>query len=239
MSNYYEDVYLKRLNRYGTDYQSRVQAQREREFEGKLLKSVYRVDFEYDGETHPGTLERYKQDESELTQYLLTRVSLNLPNGTVLLIPDKNLELQPWLVFWLESVKASGYNRYIVLKMTHFITWRDRNRNEQRTWCYFHGSGDSALKETIKAAGAVYVEDNNSRFIVMPLNENLHKDDYMEIGEGNLKEAYRVTGYDIHSTPGVQYVTVDPMYIKDSTPAPSKKPGDNSDDYFWLNGGED
>ena len=72
MSNYYEDVYLKRLNRYGYDYQSRVQAQREREFEGKLLKSIYRVDFEYDGETHPATLERFKQDETELTQYLLT-----------------------------------------------------------------------------------------------------------------------------------------------------------------------
>ena len=45
MSNYYEDVYLKRLNRYGYNYQSRVQAQREQEFEGKLLKSVYRVEF--------------------------------------------------------------------------------------------------------------------------------------------------------------------------------------------------
>ena len=58
MSNYYEDVYLKRLNRYGYDYQSRVQAQREREFEGKLLRSVYRVDFEYEDEIHPATLER-------------------------------------------------------------------------------------------------------------------------------------------------------------------------------------
>ena len=57
MSDYYEDVYLKRLNRYGYDYQTRVQAQREREFEGKLLKSVYRVDFDYNGEKHPGTLE--------------------------------------------------------------------------------------------------------------------------------------------------------------------------------------
>jgi hypothetical protein len=58
--SYYNDVYLKRLNRYGLDYQSRVQGQREREFEGKLLKSIYRVDFEYEGETHPATLERYK-----------------------------------------------------------------------------------------------------------------------------------------------------------------------------------
>ena len=237
--SYYEDVYLKRLNRYGTDYQSRVQAQREREFEGKLLKSVYRVEFEYDNETHPATLERYKQDETELMQYLLTRVSLNLPNGTILMIPDKDLELRPWMVFWMESIKASGYNRYIVLKMTHYITWRDRNKNEQKAWCYFHGSGDSAIKETIKASGAVYVEDSNVRFAVMPVNENLRKDDYMEIGEGGLKEGYRVTGYDIHSTQGVEYVSLDPMYIRDNTPAPEKTEKDNSDDYYWLNGGED
>ena len=171
--SYYEDVYLKRLNRYGTDYQSRVQAQREREFEGKLLKSIYRVDFEYDGEIHPATLERFKQDETELTQYLLTRVSLNLPSGTILMIPDKDLVLQPWLVYWLESIKASGYNRYIVLKMTHQITWRDRDKNEQTSWCYLHGSGDSALKETLKTVGAIYAEDDNSRFVIMPLNKSV------------------------------------------------------------------
>ena len=235
--SYYQDIYLKRLNRYGTNYQSRVQAQREREFEGKLLKSVYRVDFEYDNEGHPATLERYKQDETQTLQYLLTRVSLNLPNGTILMIPDKDSEFQPWMVFWLESVQASGYNRYIVLKMTHYITWRDSDENDQHSWCYFHGSGDSSLKETMKTSGAIYLEDSNTRFAVMPLNDTLHKDDYLEIGEGNLKEAYRVTGYDIHSTIGVKYVSLDPMYIKDTTEAPEQKPEDNSEDYFWLNGG--
>ena len=236
--SYYEDVYLRRLNRYGNDYQSRIQGQREREFEGKLLKSVYRVDFEYDNEMHAATLEVYKQDQTQTLQYLLTRVSLNLPSGTILMIPDKDSELKPWMIFWLETVKAAGYNRYVVLKMTHYITWRDRNGNEQETWCYCHGSGDSALKETIKASGAVYLEDSNTRFAVMPLNENLKKDDYIEVGEGALKEAFRVTGYDIHSTEGVEYVSLDPMYIKDQTPAPEQKPEDNSDDYFWLNGGE-
>ena len=236
--SYYENVYLKRLNRYGIDYQSRVQGQREREFEDLLLKSIYRVEFEYDNEKHPATLERYKQDDTQLLQYLLTRVSLNLPNGTVLMIPDKDQELQPWLVYWLESIKASGYNRYVVLKLTHFITWRDRDGNEQQTWCYFHGSGDSAIKETIKGSGAVYVEDSNSRFAIMPTCENLRKDDYMELGDGKLREGYRVTGYDIHSTSGVEYVSLDPMYVKDGTPAPEKKPTDNSDDFYWLNGGE-
>jgi hypothetical protein len=51
---------------------------------------VYRVDFEYEDELHPALLERYKQDETQILQYLLTKVSLNLPTGTVLMIPDKD-----------------------------------------------------------------------------------------------------------------------------------------------------
>lgn len=238
MSNYYENIYSKRLNRYGYDYQSRIQTQREREFEGKLLKSIYRIDFDYNNETHPATLECYKQNETELLQYLLTRVSLNLPNGTILMIPDKDQILCPWMVYWLESIKASGYNRYIILRMTHQIVWRDREKQEQISWCYLHGSGDSALKETLRAAGAMYAEDDNSRFVIMPLNENIKKEDYIEVGEGKLKEAYRVTGHDIHSTPGVEYVTLNPMYIKDQSPAPEVKPGEKDEDYYWLSGGK-
>ena len=241
MSNYYEDVYLKRLNRYGYDYQSRVQAQREREFEGKLLRSVYRVDFEYEEETHPGTLERYKQDETELMQYLLTRVSLNIPNGTILMIPDKDLVPQPWLVYWLESIKASGYNRYIVLKMTHFITWRDRDGREQTSWCYMYGQQDNMLKDELRSRSrmdTLYTENLKMSFFVMPTNEFLRRDDYLEIGSGGLKEAYRVTGYDIQSTPGVEYVTVDPVYLRDNSPAPEQTQEDDPDDFYWLNGGE-
>jgi hypothetical protein len=51
---------------------------------------VYRVDFEYEHELHPALLERYKQDETQLMQYLLTQTNLNIPNGTILMIPDKD-----------------------------------------------------------------------------------------------------------------------------------------------------
>ena len=44
---YYEDVYLKRLNRYGVDFQTRIQGQREENFKRQLMKSVYYVEFEY------------------------------------------------------------------------------------------------------------------------------------------------------------------------------------------------
>jgi hypothetical protein len=53
-----------------------------------------------------------------------------------------------------------------------------------------------------------------------------------------LKEAYRVTGYDIQSTPGVEYVTVDPVYLRDNSSAPEQTVEDDPDDFYWLNGGE-
>ena len=238
--NYFEDVYLKRLNRYGYDYQSRIQAQREKVFEGLLLKSIYRVDFVYEDEMHPGLLERYKQDETETMQYLLTRVGLNMPNGTLLMIPDKDMKEQPWLVYWLESIKSSGYNRYIVLKMTHFITWRDRSNIERSTWCYLYGQEDNMLKDEIRSrsrSDTIYAENLKSSFFVCPTNEFIRKDDYMEIGIDALKEGYRVTGYDIISTPGVEYVTVDPVYLRDHSAPPVQKEEDDPAKFFWLNGG--
>lgn len=238
--SYYKDVYLKRLNRYGLDYQSRVQGQREREFENYLLKTVYRVDFLYDDEIHAGSLERKSQDETQTLQYLLTRIDLKMPNGTILMLEDKDHKQTPWMVYWLEDIKASGYNRYVVLKMTHFITWLDRENNENSTWAYMYGQEDNMLKDELRSrsrSDVLYGENLKMSFFVMPTNEFLRKDDYFEVGEGALKEGFRVTGYDIQSTPGVEYVTVDPVYLFDRTPAPERKSDENEEDYYWLEKG--
>lgn len=237
---YYEDVYLKRLNRYGVDFQSRMQGQREENFRRQLMKSVYYVEFEYDGETREGELTPMRQNETKTMQYLLTDVHLNMPNGTLLFIPNKDYELQPWLVYYLEDLKASGYNRYIMLKMTHFLTWKDRSGNEQTTWAYFYGQEDNMLKDELKSrsrSDVLYTENLKLSFFIIPVNEFLRKDDYLEVGEGALKEAYVVTGYDIQSTPGVEFVSVDPQYIRDLTPPPEQTEEDEDSDFFWINGG--
>lgn len=240
MDNSYYDIYLKRLNRYGNDYQTRTQNKRERDFENYLLKSVYRIEFEYNTKINPATFERYKQDETETLHYLLTRVNVNIPNGTVLMLPNKDDELKPWMIYYLEAIKASGYNRYIVLKMTHFLNWKDREGNSRSSWAYMYGQEDNMLKDELQSrsrSDARYTENLKGSFFVLPTNEYLRKDDYLEVGEGALKEGYRVTGYDIQSTPGVEYVTVDPIYLYDNSPAPEKQDGDNEEDYFWLEGG--
>ena len=238
---YFEDIYKKRVNRYGLDYQSRIQREREELFDLYLLKTIYRVDFLFKDEEVAGSLEKYKQDETQTLQYLLTKTNVNMPNGTILMIPDKDKIKKPWLVYYLEDIKASGYNRYIVLKMTHYLTWTARDGSRQESWAYMYGQEDNMLKDEIRSRSrmdTIYAENLKMSFFVMPTTPKIKKDDYLEIGTGELKEQYRVTGYDIQSTPGVEYVTVDPTYEYDLTPAPQQQPGDSEDEFFWLNGGE-
>ena len=241
---YYENVYLKRLNRYGVDFQSRIQGQREENFRRQLMKSVYCVEFDYEGKTYEGELTPMRQNETKVMQYLLTDVYLDMPSGTLLFIPDKNNELQPWLIYYLEDMKASGYNRYIVLKMTHMLSWKDRQGVLQTSWAYFYGQEDNMLKDELKSRSrsrVLYTENLKLSFFILPLNEKIRKDDYLEVSAGgkleSIKEAYVVTGYDTQSTPGVEFVSVDPQYIRDLTPPPEKQEGESDDDFFWINGG--
>lgn len=239
--DYYNDIYKKRLNRYGLDYQSRVQGMRERSFELLLEKSIYRIDFDYDGKINPGVFEKYKQDETRTLHYLLTRTNLSIPNGTILMISNKDNQEEPWMIYYLEDIKASGYNRYIMLKMTHYITWKARDNKFYSSWAYLYGQENNMLKDELQArsrADARYTENLKTSFFILPINEHIRKDDYLVINENTpLEEAYVVTGYDINSTKGIEYITIDPVYIRDKNPDPIKTETDSNEDFFWIEGG--
>ena len=239
MSKYYETVYQKRLNRYGLDYQSRIQNQRERDFDNYLYKTIYRVDFEFNGLMTPGSLERNKQDYSETQGYLLTKVDVKIPNGTVLMIQSKDETTTPWMVWGLERIEASGSNKYIVLKMTHYLKWEnDGNVIEQ--WAYFSGPGTASISDVIKSPSgkAIYSENNNLHTFVTSQNETICRDLYFEVTQGNITQGYVVKEFDINSTPGVNYVTVDPVPVRTSSTVPQMTKEDRVADFFWLNGGE-
>ena len=240
MSEEYFEIYKQRVNRFGTDYQSRIQGAREYNFDLYLLKTLYRVDFEYKGCPHAGSLERYKQDDTKTLQYLLTKVDLNMPNGTILELVDKDNIKQPWMFYYLENIKASGYNRYIMLKMTHYITWQGRDDTWYHTWAYLYGQEDNMLKDEIRSRSrmdALYAENLKSSFFVAPANELIKKDCYFIVGKEPFQEYYRVTGYDLQSTPGVEYITIDPVYEFDLSRPPEQPDNVDETDYFWFNGG--
>ena len=99
------------------------------------------------------------------------------------------------------------------------------------------------LKDELKSRSrntVLYTENLKLSFFITPFNEDIRKDDYLEVAQGNLIEAYVVTGYDIQSTPGVEFVSVDPQYLRDHSIPPIKTEEDNQDDFYWLEkGGED
>lgn len=253
---YYEDVYLKRLNRYGLDYQTRTQGARERVFEDLLRKSIYRVDFLYGNEIVPGVLEKYRQDETQTLQYLLTRINIEIPAGTILDIPNKNYKHgdeataenhTSWLVYYLEDIKASGYNRYILLRLNQTVKWRSAEDDQvYSAKVYMYGPQDNNIKDELKSrsrANFVYNEDMNYYFFVCAINKHINKDDYVEVSattlEGEeLTRAFKVSGFDYLSSPGVEYVTLDPIYIEgreDLDSETSTEPIEGGS--FWLNGG--
>lgn len=238
MSSYYEDVYQKRLNRYGLDYQSRIQSQREREFDNYLYKTIYRVNFFFDGEEVPASLERYKQDDSQSQGYLLTKVDVKIPNGTILTIQNQDDTTTPWMVWWLEQIQASGYNRYIVLKMTHCLSWKTENEKVEQL-AYFSGPGTAAIADAVRSSTVrpIYSENNNLHTFITTQNDAIVRDMYFEVKQGNITQGYVVTGIDINSTPGVAYVSVDPVPLREESPKPQKSDTDKQEDFFWLQGG--
>lgn len=279
--------------------------QRREVFDRMLFKSVYRVNFEFEGQIYPAIFERYKQDESQTLKYLFTQYDLNIKNGTILFLPDPigkgeitdiekkqivpkvenkipGMELEfpetstnkpfddgeptrPWMVYYLEDNGAKGYNRYVLLKMTHLLYWKDRDKIDRESYAYMYGQEDNMLKDELRSRSRMdplYTEALKMSFFVMPANEHIRKDDYFiidkDINNKALEEYYRVTGYDIQSQDGVEYVTVDPIYeyskdyyddtIKDNKPVIEKqeeeteqhfqKRQDDLDaEYFWLKGG--
>ena len=238
-NNYFTDIYSKRINRFGNDYQSRIEGKRAREFEDFLLKTPNRVDFEHDGTLVAAALEQYKQDYTETQGYLLTTKEVNMPNGTVISFKDKRDETNYWMVWWLEQIKTSGYHRYVILKMSHCLEWSD-NEGTHEQWGYLSGPGMSEVRDAAVTGrgGARFGENNNLHLFVTPYNKAFERDFYIETMNGEKTSAYRVAEFDNQTTKGVSYLYVDPIAIKNKAPEPIKTKEDAKESFFWLNGGE-
>lgn len=237
----YYDVYRKRLNRFGTNPASRIQGQREQDFENYLLRTPYRVDFTYETTEVAAALEPSKQDETRTVQYLLTRLNVNLPNGFVFEVTDKDLTTNHWMIWWKENSVSSGYNKYVVLRASHLICWKGGDVLHQQ-WGYFYGPGQSKIRAAIQSdkTGSVFSQDDNLRMFITKWDKSIAVGTYFTITEGETTLGYSVTGYDLHSTTNIGYVSVDPVYVRDQTPPPvppvSPTP-EQKQDYYWISGG--
>lgn len=233
--SYYDEVYLKRLNRFGNNFADRVQGQREADWEAYKKRSTYRVSFlDNEGFLIDGTLEPNKQDNSETTQWLLLDLKSVYNAGTIFLIDGKH-STNRWMILYLRETESKGYNKYLVLKLTHLIQWKDRSGAQHESWGYFYGKMDREIQDVIRSTYKTpsYLDPDKETHIIMPKTLDLRRQDYLVIDS----EGYFVTGYDLNSTPGVGYFSLSETMLRDETLVDLTT--DDSSDTFWLTGGKE
>lgn len=236
--DYYSEIYNLRLNRYGDNFNDRVQGRRAADFQRYKARSTYRVEFDDDDGQVIGCLEPNKQDESETTHWLLVDLDKEYANGTIFNIPYDDCEDSHWMVWYKKETRSKGYNKYLMLRMSHYISWYDREKNKQESWAYFYGKMDRVIYDVVKTTAAMtnYHEPDKETHIIMPTTDKLKRQDYLVIdGEG-----YYVTGYDLSSTPGVEYFSLTETQLRTTdtnNPDEAIAGSVDNDELFWLAGG--
>lgn len=239
----YFDIYKRRINRYGLNFQERIQKQREEDFSSYLFKTIYRVEFWYEDKLRAGSLEPLEQDYSEVQHHLLVPISLDLPSGTVIEVENERREKGLWMVWWKEHMEASGYNRYRALKMNQLLEWEFEGNNYSQR-CFLTGPGRINIKPTIqsKTASTILKENDNAYSLITPYHKDLKDEVYFEIKEKDTTLGFSILEVDILTTPGVAYITLDPVPLREKPDFSQIEKDENTiekelgSDTFWFGG---
>ena len=220
----YYNTYEKRLNRYGTNLQERIQGKKEHDFEVFKEKSPNKVnawDNKIEGEAYAAVLQTDEYDQDEVVDYFLVPLDKELPMGTIIYTQDmrhknvhyedgKNTGYRRWINYAIDPYTSTGYNRYTVVELESELSWVN-DGIKYTSFAHATGGGSGARDKNINAKFRIQFSEAgvylpNKRYsIVMPANKNLKKNMKVTLGG----ETWRVTGFDNISVKGVSYVTLE------------------------------
>lgn len=212
---YFDKVYLKRVNKYGTNIQERIQNKKIHDFRVVLNKSPNKVTVFKDAETYEGVLQNKTNSEKEVVDYLLTYKNLRWSDGTILTTEEVvDLKRKKWLIFHLDEFVSIGYNRYQLIELDRDIQWID-DGIVYSEYVHFTGSGANLRDKSITSKFSIQYDisvtylPNKILNLVMKTNPKMKKGIRILIGD----EVWKVSGIDKISVPGVSYVTLEEDYI--------------------------
>ena len=218
----YFNIYKKRVNKYGSTHQDRIQGKKEHDFEVFMKKSpnLVRARDGEDGEFYDAVLQTKEYDQDEVTDYLLVPLSRKIPMGTIIYTEDsrhtevfyeeKPYSARRWINYAVDPYTSTGYNRYTVVELESELSWV-LDGIKYTSFAHATGGGSGARDKNINAKFKVQFSESgvylpNKRYsIVMPTNEHMKKN--MKVTLGN--ETWKVVGFDNISVKGVSYVTLE------------------------------
>ena len=217
---YLDEVYFKRINKYGFNIQERIQNKKNHDFNIVLKKSPNKVTIFKDSEIFYGILQNKTNNEKEVIDYLLTNKFCKWNDGTVLITENvSNQQQKKWLIFHLDDFVSIGYNRYQVTELDREIELIDDGIIYKEN-VHIVGSGAKSItsKFSINYDVSVFYEPNKVINLIMRTNPKLKKGLKLIIQD----EAWRISGIDKISVPGVSYITLEEDYISEEDLSKSK-----------------
>ena len=228
--SYFDDVYLKRINRYGNTLQDRIQGKREHDFIVMMNKSPNKVEvrevnpWKNDTNYYDGVLQTKEYDEDEIQNYLLVPCDQKVPMGHLLYFTDVRRDVErekPFMAYAEDPYTTAGYNRYTVVELEETLNWIvDGVPYSSPVHATGGGSGardkNINLKFRIQFTEAGVYLPNKRYSLIMPYNEAIKKNHRVTLGG----ETWRITGFDKISVSGVMYLTLEEALTDENDDAP-------------------
>lgn len=243
MGSYFEDVYLKRLNKDGKNQQDRIKTRKEKEFDLLFLKKteylakIYQVN-DLAREV-ACSLQPNRHNESSLISNLLISTSEStFKTGDILKIKQKikDEELDRiWLVLFVEKNLTKGYQLFKLICLDSTVNIID----EYGTTKYsipvkFVNATSNFVQDTFihSATQLGYREPNGNRIFITHDFDFIKKSEYFEHKE----RGWEIYGIDNISIENVAYVTFSEKMKKEAEPRSSEDILVGEDKNFFLNG---
>lgn len=243
MSNYFNDVYLKRLNRGGTTRQDRIKTRKEVEFDRLFMKrteylvTLYQVnDEQVDVQA---SLQPNKWNESNLIGNLLMSTSAApLKTGDILYIKQKIKDKEwdkIWIIIYKEDNLTKGHQSYKVICLDSEINLIDEyGTTRYSAPAKYTNNAQSFMQDTnIRNAHELgYEEPFTTNIILTQDNPELMKGSYFNfMGRG-----WQIVGKNNIAIPNVAYLYVSERLVRDNEPLSSEDILVGENDNFFLNG---
>lgn len=240
--NYFNNVYLKRMNIEGTTQQERVKTKKEKEFDRLFLKKTeYQANIYQINEEESDiicSLQPSKWNETQLISNLLISTHVApLKTGDVLRIFQKIKEVEYdkiWLVIFCEENIANGYQSYKLICLDNEINITNEYGDTMYSIPVKFVNASAALVKDYFSFTQVtngYREPQREIRCITRDFDFLKKDTYFEYK----KKGFEISGIDNISINNVAYVTLSERLISEPEPRSSADIPVDSDTNFFLN----
>lgn len=244
MGSYFEDVYIKRMNREGRTRQERIKTRKENEFNRIFLKQsayqsyLYQVNDEETAEICSLQPNKWNEDNI-ISNLLLSTSARTLKTGDILkirqTIKDKEVD-KIWLVLFVEDNITKGYQVFKVICLDSELNFTDEYGNTQHNFPVKFVNLSSKIVQDVFIHSATqlgYREPNGNRFFITHDFDFIKKSKYFDYKE----RGWEVYGIDNISILDVAFVTFSEKLKKETEPLKSQDILIGEDTNFFLNGG--